>query len=75
MGCKQSKEEGPKFDKDVDVKRKLQVGLHLAEDEGGFQVAFCKTCRKKYGPTVVNTQTPTESQVIIQEPSSVETNV
>ena len=63
------------IDKDVDVKRKLQVGVCLTKDEAGLQVAFCKTCRKKYGPTKVNTQTPTEPQVIIQEPSSVETNV
>ena len=73
MGCSQSKEPKPMVDKDVDVKRRLQVGLHLAKDEAGFQVAFCKTCRKKYGPTEVNTQTPTE--VIIQEPTTVETNV
>ena len=70
MGCNQSK-EGPKVDKDVEVRRKLQVGLHLAKDEGGFQIAFGKTSRKKYGPTEFNTQTPTEPQ----EPSSVETDV
>ena len=62
MGCRQSKENGPLVDKDVNVKRKLQVGLHLAKDEAGLQVAFCKTCHKKYGHHQENivTEQPTE---------------
>ena len=72
MGCSQSKEPKPMVDKDVDVKKRVQVGLHLAKDEAGFQVAFCRTCRKKYGPTQVLTQEPT--QVIIQEPTQVLTH-
>ena len=63
MGCNQSK-EGPKVDKDVEVRRKLQVGLHLAKDEGGFQIAFGKTSRKKYGPQ--------QEEVIVQQPSAIE---
>ena len=69
MRCSQSKEPKPMVDKDVEVKKRLQVGLHLAKDEAGLQFAFCKTCRKKYGPTQVVTQEPT--QVVIQEPTQV----
>ena len=62
MGCKQSK-EGPKIDKDVEVRRKLQVGLHLAKDEDGFQIAFGKTSRKKYGQEkIVVDESPTEAE-------------
>ena len=67
MGCSQSKEPKPMVDKDVDVKRKLQVGLHLSKDEARFQMAFCKTCRKKYGPSQVLVQEPL--QVLAQEPT------
>ena len=55
------------IDQDVDVKKRLQVGLHIAKDEAGVQFAFGKTCRKKYGPTQVLTQEPT--QVLTQEPT------
>ena len=75
MGCKQSK-EGPKIDKDVEVRRKLQVGLHLAKDEGGFQIAFGKTSRKKYGDQVVVEQ-PSQvvNEVVAEQPSQVVTDV
>ena len=75
MGCGQSKEPKPMVDKDVDVKKRLQFGLHIAKDEAGVQFAFGKTCRKKYGPTVVDTQTPTESQAVTLTQESVETEV
>ena len=53
MGCKQTKQV-PKVNKDVEVRRKLQIGLHLTKEEAGVQVAFGKTSRKKY-------ETPSES--------------
>ena len=55
-------------DKDVDVKKRLQVGLHIAKDEAGIQFAFGKTCRKKYGEQVVAKQ---PSQVVVEQPSQV----
>ena len=73
MGCSHSKEKSPLVDEDVDVKKRLQVGLHLAKDEAGIQFAFGKTSRKKYGPTVVDTQEPI--QVLTQEPTQSETAV
>ena len=78
MGCSHSKEKGPMVDQDVDVKKRLQVGLHLAKDEAGIQLAFGKTSRKKYGPTQVLTQEPTQvltrepTQVLTQEPTETE---
>ena len=47
MGCKNSKQV-PKVNKDVEVRRKFQIGLHLTKEEAGVQVAFGKTSRKKY---------------------------
>ena len=71
MGCSQSKE--PMVDKDVHVKKRLQVGFHLAKDEAGVQLAFAKTCRKKYAPTQEPTQVLTQepSQALTQEPTQV----
>ena len=52
MGCKQSKQRDAlrvvKVNKDVEVRRKFQIGLHLTKEEAGVQVAFGKTSRKKY---------------------------
>ena len=48
MGCKQSRQRVVKVNKDVEVRRKLQIGLHLTKEEAGVQVAFGKTSRKKY---------------------------
>ena len=48
MGCKHSKQNVAKVNKDVEVSRKLQIGLHLTKGEAGVQVAFGKTSRKKY---------------------------
>ena len=45
MGCNQSRQ---KVNKDVEVRRKFQIGLHLTKEEAGVQVAFGKTSRKKY---------------------------
>ena len=52
MGCKQSRQRDAlrvvKIDKDVEVRRKFQIGLHLTKEEAGVQVTFGKTSRKKY---------------------------
>ena len=51
MGCNQSKQSAvkvPKVNKDVEVRRKFQIGLHLTKEEASVQVAFGKTSRKKY---------------------------
>ena len=68
MGCKQSK--GIKVDKDVEVQRKLQLGLHLAKDEAGVQFAFGKTSRKKNGPSGPGPQQQ-EEDVVVLEPNEV----
>ena len=48
MGCKHSRQSVVKVNKDVEVRRKFQIGLHLTKEEAGVQVAFGKTSRKKY---------------------------
>ena len=56
MGCKQSRQKNVKLNKDVEVRRKFQIGLHLTKEEAGLQVAFRKTSQKKYElPELVQT--------------------
>ena len=69
MGCKQSRQNVVKVDKDVEVRRKLQLGLHLAKDEAGVQFALGKTSRKKNGPSVQHQQ----EEDVVGEPSEVRT--
>ena len=65
MGCKQSKQV-PKVNKDVEVRRKLKIGLHLTKEEAGVQVAFGKTSGKKY-ETPSAQKEASESPAILQD--------